>query len=137
VTCPLAVRDITDIDLPGWSVRPQRRLGVNLDPDEGPADTVTTPLPGRLMTEAGWRVTCERGIVMHWGEMGTWGWAGALIWIAFMLIFFGALAAVIITALRRGSEPRTGGPEQILAERFARGEIDEDEYMQRRRGLRS
>lgn len=84
---------------------------------------------------------------MHWGDMGSWGWAGALIGLIFMLVVVGLLVAVIVAALR-GSEPRggpaprggptqsTGGAEQVLAERFARGEIDEDEFNQRRRTLR-
>jgi putative membrane protein len=33
--------------------------------------------------------------------------------------------------------PRSGGPERILAERLARGEIDIEEYERRRAALRS
>ena len=41
-----------------------------------------------------------------------------------------------------GAQPRPGSgygtpPEQILAERFARGEIDEDEFHQRMAALRA
>jgi putative membrane protein len=73
---------------------------------------------------------------MHWNDMVGWGWGWALIWLILMLIFFGGLTAVIIAALRRPSEPRSGGAEEILGERFARGEIDEDEYRRRRDVLR-
>jgi putative membrane protein len=73
---------------------------------------------------------------MHWGDMG-WGWGAALIWMIFMLIVLAGIAAVIIFAIRQSSGPRSSSAEQILAERYARGEIDEEEYQQRRRTLRS
>lgn len=75
-------------------------------------------------------------VVMHWGDMG-WGWGwGALIWVIFMLVVLTGIAAVIIYAVRQPSGPRSQSAEQILAERYARGEIDEEEYQQRRRTLR-
>lgn len=77
---------------------------------------------------------------MHWGDMGAWGWGGWGGWVAgaaMMLIFWGGLVLVILLALRRSGDGRTpDDPERILAERFARGEIGEDEYQQRRRALR-
>lgn len=73
---------------------------------------------------------------MHWGDMGGWGWGGWLAATAMMLIFWGGLAAVVLLALRRPGDGHTSEPERILAERFARGEIDEDEYQRRRRALR-
>lgn len=82
---------------------------------------------------------------MHWdGGMG-WGWAGALVGVTFMLLLIGGVVALIVVGLRasqpsqpreRGPEPSPTGAEQVLAERFARGEIDEEEYIQRRRALR-
>jgi putative membrane protein len=81
---------------------------------------------------------------MHWGDMGAWGWVGVLLWMVFLLLLFGGLAAVLIVALRRPGEPRSGGvdtgsggAERVLAERFARGEIDEEEYVRRRGVLRT
>ena len=73
---------------------------------------------------------------MHWGDMGAWGLGGFLVWAVVILAVVAGLSAVIIASLRRSAEPR-GAPEQILAERFARGEIDKDEYRLRRRVLRS
>jgi putative membrane protein len=52
-----------------------------------------------------------------------------------MLIFVGGLAAVIVALARRPAEPDPYRPERTLAERFARGEIDEDEYQRRRQAL--
>jgi putative membrane protein len=69
-----------------------------------------------------------------------WGWmAGGLM----MLIFWGGLVALVVF-LVRGSDARSSRREEkrsgadalgILAERFARGEISEDEFEQRKRVL--
>jgi putative membrane protein len=64
-----------------------------------------------------------------------------------MIVFWGLIIAGAIALVRyftsrsdrgeSGVSSRGRGPEQILAERFARGEIDEDEYRQRREALRA
>lgn len=70
------------------------------------------------------------------------GWA----WVWWLLILVGVVAIVVglMWAARAGRGPReTDGPaetpvstaRQILDERFARGEIDEAEYLARRRTL--
>jgi putative membrane protein len=73
---------------------------------------------------------------MHWDYMGGWGWGGWLASTAMMLIVFGGLAAATIWVLRRPAESRPYDADRILAERFARGEIDEDDYQRRRQLLR-
>jgi len=69
-----------------------------------------------------------------------WGWmAGGLM----MLIFWGGLVALVVFLVRgfgarpTGGEEKQGKPDaqEILAERFARGEISEEEFDQRRRVL--
>lgn len=69
---------------------------------------------------------------------GPWGW-GPPGWI-FPLVWLIVLAAVITTVvlLRRRSERRAAlhSGESVLAERYARGEIDEEEYRHRRAVLR-
>ena len=69
------------------------------------------------------------------------GWNGGD-WVAMavmMLAFWGVVAGVVVWAI--GSGRRTGdrgeraAPEQVLDERLARGEIDEDEYRRRRDAL--
>ena len=87
------------------------------------------------------------GFVMYdsWHD-GGWG-PGA--WIAMglmMIVFWGLVAALVVYVIRtvgRHPDPRvgTGGPSQdqalrILDERFARGEIDAEEFQQRRDLLR-
>jgi putative membrane protein len=73
---------------------------------------------------------------------GSVGWAGWLTMVAMMVVFWGAIAWVVVTLIRnsgsRGQLPPEGGidPMGILDERFARGEIDEDEYQRRREAIR-
>ncbi len=81
---------------------------------------------------------------MNWygGQMGAWGYVLGII---SMVLFWGVLIVAIVAAIRylgrtrqEGPPPPSPGaptapptPEQVLAERFARGEIDEDEYRRR------
>ncbi|OHV49913.1 hypothetical protein CcI156_21125 [Frankia sp. CcI156] len=80
----------------------------------------------------------------------TWGWGGWLLMSFSMVVFWGLVIGVLVALLRAG---RGGGPgrsaeppgverpgterpgersaERILAERYARGEIDEAEYHRR------
>lgn len=71
----------------------------------------------------------------HMGD--GWWWVMGLGWLVF-LAFAGFLGYVLIRHVTepRGTEQRRGSAEEILAERLARGEIDEDEYRRRRDALR-
>lgn len=79
--------------------------------------------------------------MMGWYHDGT-GWGG---WVLMMVVMVGFWALVVfaVIALFRGTQahgewtpdhPRD--PMRILDERFARGEIDEDEYLARSAVLR-
>ena len=52
-----------------------------------------------------------------------------------MLLFWGAVIWMVVTVVRHStaspSPHSTAHPERTLAERYARGEIDEDEYRHR------
>jgi putative membrane protein len=86
---------------------------------------------------------------MYWNHGGMTGWG----WFAMSLstiLFWAVLIAVVVLLFRslnraRKESQTPGGwgtpggwstPEQVLAERFARGEIDEDEYRRRLATLR-
>ncbi len=77
---------------------------------------------------------------------GGWGWGAWLLMAAMMVIFWGVVIAALVTFLRysghRRNEPPSGGDGRdqalrILDERFARGDIDADEYTRRRDLLRA
>ncbi len=64
-----------------------------------------------------------------------WGPGGPGLWILVPLLFWGTLLYFFVTRARRwGPSWRSG--EAVLAERYARGEIDADEYASRLATLR-
>lgn len=78
---------------------------------------------------------------MMWND-GNWGAGTWLVMTSMMLAIWGGLVALIVCFMRynrpqtpssRGEVPEVSTrPAEILANRFARGEIDEDEYRRRR-----
>jgi putative membrane protein len=73
----------------------------------------------------------------HWHGTG-WSW----VWMTVVMVGFWAVVVVGIAMLvrsggERGRTPPIGPstPEDVLAERFARGEIDVDEYERKREVL--
>jgi len=84
-------------------------------------------------------------MAMMWGW--DWGWGAWLLMGVTMLLFWGLVVAAVVALVRYlgGTRPdgRAGNgherpsAEEILAERFARGEIDADEYTRRRELLRA
>src|SRR5215472_1521744 len=80
--------------------------------------------------------------MMYWYGSGMSGWGYALMTVS-LILFWGAVIFGIVALVRflgRGSQPPAAPPspplERLLAERFARGEISEDEYRQRLSVLR-
>lgn len=75
-----------------------------------------------------------------WGE---WGWGGMFLGPLFGILFIAAIAVAIVLVIRAiGGGVETGKARggrgtalDILDERFARGEIDIQEYEDRKRGL--
>lgn len=84
----------------------------------------------------------ERPYAWHYG--GDWGWGHMVFGSVMMLLFWGVVIVGIVLVVRwlSGGPPHgsTSAPAknralEILQERFARGEIDEDEYEKRKRLL--
>ncbi|MFC0457441.1 SHOCT domain-containing protein [Arthrobacter liuii] len=81
---------------------------------------------------------------MMYGWGGDWGIGAWVAMAVMMLIFWGGVVTVVVLVLRRphaGTGPSAPRPahldaERILSERFARGEIDEQEFTARRSALR-
>jgi putative membrane protein len=73
--------------------------------------------------------------MMFWTDHDPTGWG----WVAMtvgMVAFWGVLilvAVVLVRGLNHPPDPQAtrATPERLLAERFARGEIDEEEYRRR------
>jgi putative membrane protein len=80
--------------------------------------------------------------MMYWGNgMGGWGY---FLMTVSMLLFWGLLIAGVVLLVRYVGRqtppaPPAAGPDPrtVLAERFARGEINEDDYRQRLKVLSS
>ncbi|WP_405655005.1 SHOCT domain-containing protein [Streptomyces sp. NBC_00019] len=81
--------------------------------------------------------------MMFWydHDVSGWGWFAMS---ASMILFWALIitaAVLLFRALGRPHEdthsPAHPSPEQLLAERFARGEINEEEYQRRLTALRS
>lgn len=81
----------------------------------------------------------------NWSEFGGWGMGIGLL---FMVLFWAFVILGIVALLRwlmresqgRGTQdgrslPRDKTPREIVQERYARGEIDREEYEQKRRDL--
>ena len=83
-------------------------------------------------------------MAMMWGY--DWGWGAWLVMSMMMVLFWGLVIAGIVVLVRYLAGGRQGDPpavdrgqasaEELLAERFARGEIDAEEYTSRRELLR-
>jgi putative membrane protein len=69
-----------------------------------------------------------------WPYMGSMGWWMVLWWIVVIVVL---VLLVRVAAGALGSAPRNDEtPEQILKRRYAKGEIDREEYQRRLEDLR-
>lgn len=72
--------------------------------------------------------------MMYWN--GDWNW-GAWVAMSMMMVVFWGLVIVAIVAVARTLTSRSvPTPQEILDERFARGELSVEEYEERSRALR-
>ena len=81
---------------------------------------------------------------MRFGYGGWWTWLGGLAIIAFIALVIYALVVVISRAGRTHAHSSYeeqwndfGSAMGILAERYARGEINDEEYQQKKKALRN
>jgi putative membrane protein len=76
-------------------------------------------------------------MMMYWGN-GMGGWGMVLMTVSSLLFWALVIAGIVMLVRYTGragqsAVPANQGPtpQQVLADRFARGEIDEDEYTRR------
>lgn len=76
-----------------------------------------------------------------WGDMGWWGGWGVfgavtmLLWWALLIVGIAVLIKWLLGGLRRPAGPAPDRALEVLRERYARGEIDKEEFDQRKRDL--
>jgi len=70
---------------------------------------------------------------MYWMDHGMGGWGAALMLLNFVLLTAVAVgtAVLIFRPSGRRQDPDRASAGRILAERYARGEIDDEEYQRR------
>lgn len=75
---------------------------------------------------------------MWWNDSSSWWFVMPLLMVAFWVAVIWVAVSVFQRLAGRpsGERDRPERPEEILARRYARGEIDEDEYRRRRDILR-
>ena len=89
-------------------------------------------------------VLCQQRYDMGPGMMWGWGHPMGWLWMVMMALFWVALIVAVIFLVRwlllstggRGREPlREESPLEILKKRYARGEIDKQEFEEKKRDL--
>jgi len=87
--------------------------------------------------------TSGPGDLGRWG-MSTWGWGHMMFGGVMMIVFWGGIILLVVLLARwigntgistNHHGPTEATPLDILKARFARGEIDENEYSQRKKVL--
>ena len=74
---------------------------------------------------------------MHDGYMFGWGWGGAIIHAVIWLLLVAAIVLVTLLIARNLGSKGGGGSSALdqLDERYAKGEIDREEYLQRKKDI--
>ena len=92
-------------------------------------------------------LTAVPAVAQGYGDhphMGSWGWGGMIIGPIMMIVFIAVAVAVVVLVVRWLGGPGQGGAVHgapgktaldILKERYAKGEIDSEEFEERRRVL--
>ena len=70
------------------------------------------------------------------GWDGGWMWLWGSLMMIFWVVVIGVAVWLVTRGQDRGTRERSDRPREILAERYARGELDTDEYHERLEALR-
>jgi putative membrane protein len=70
----------------------------------------------------------------YWNHSAAMGWFGGIGMLVLMALVLAALVALVVVLVRRAPQPTNPDDtaRRILDERYARGDIDQDEYQRRR-----
>ena len=67
-------------------------------------------------------------------HMGGWGWVPAVVGLVFLAAFIGLLVWLILSMVRK-PVAAPGGARALLDERYAKGEIEREDYLARKADL--
>ncbi len=119
---------------PAWVGHAHRRAGLA---SAAACATLLVPLAAAADAAGNW----DHGSHMMWGG----GWGGMAFGFLIMIAFVAAIVVTVVLVLRAFGGGGHGGPARttqpgktpldVLEERFARGEIDAQEFEERRRVL--
>jgi putative membrane protein len=70
-----------------------------------------------------------------WGMWGAWGIGMLLVMLTFWVLVIVGLVALVRWLVTQGRESRTDTALEILRQRYARGEINKDEFDAKKRDL--
>ena len=68
-------------------------------------------------------------------HMDGWGWVPGVIGLMFMAAIIGLLAWFIVSMVRKPVATISGGARALLDERYAKGEIEREDYLARKADL--
>jgi putative membrane protein len=78
----------------------------------------------------------------QWGMMGGWGYGYGPMHIIVWIVILIAVVALVVWLVRslavpgaQHAPPRSSAGLDVLEERYARGEIDRDEYLQKKKDI--
>ena len=83
------------------------------------------------------------GYGSHWGMMGGWGYgwgvAHMIIWVVIVIAIIVGIVWLVRSLSAKDDRvlPRRRAGLDVLEERYARGEINRDEYLEKKRDLNS
>jgi putative membrane protein len=86
-----------------------------------------------------WFLTAQAPYEWGWRMHPMWGWGWGIGMMGMMLLFWGVAIFAGVTGIRwfinQTKRPRADSAMEILRERFARGEIEKDEFEAKKKEL--
>lgn len=86
-----------------------------------------------------WFVLAQAPYEWGWRMHPIWGWGWGVGMMGMMLLFWGVVIIAGVTGIRwfvnQTKQPRADSAMEILRERFARGEIEKDEFEAKKKEL--
>ena len=71
----------------------------------------------------------------EFGHMDGWGWFAPVIAMVFMAALIGLMVWLILSVVRKPPATKSGQARALLDERYAKGEIEREDYLARKTDL--